>query len=129
MPASHDAVVIGGGHNGLVAATLLGRAGRSVIVLERREQVGGAAISGSPFPGVNVRASRFSYPVSLFPAALLRPLGVGVELRRRRIAPYAPIVDSGLTGGARPGRDAGFVGPGGDRSARARCLGAVRRPH
>jgi phytoene dehydrogenase-like protein len=96
MPAVHDAVVIGGGHNGLVAAALLGQAGYSVIVLERCEQVGGAAISGSPFPGVNVRASRYSYLVSLFPAALLRSLGVDVELRRRRIASYTPVGDSGL---------------------------------
>src|SRR5581483_916243 len=41
--SSFDAVVVGGGHNGLVAATLLGRAGRSVLVLERRDQLGGAA--------------------------------------------------------------------------------------
>jgi hypothetical protein len=67
-----------------------------VIVLERREQVAGAAISGSPFPCVNVRASRYSYLVSLFPTALLRMLGLGVELRRRRIASDTRIGDSVL---------------------------------
>ena len=66
-----DAVIVGGGHNGLVAATMLAAAGRSVLVLERRDGVGGAAVSGSPFPGVDARLSRYAYLVSLFPAALL----------------------------------------------------------
>ncbi len=49
-----DAVIVGGGHNGLVAATFRARAGRSVLVLERAEAVGGAAVSGSPWPGVAI---------------------------------------------------------------------------
>jgi phytoene dehydrogenase-like protein len=81
-------VIVGGGHNGLVAATLLARAGRRVVVLERLGHVGGAAVSEAPFPGVGVRLSRYAYLVSLFPRELLRSLGVDVELRRRRIAAY-----------------------------------------
>ena len=92
----YDAVIIGAGHNGLVAATLLGRAGRSVLVLERGEQTGGAAISGAPFVGVDVRMSRYAYLVSLFPAALLRTLGCELELRRRPVSSYTPFGDSGL---------------------------------
>jgi phytoene dehydrogenase-like protein len=88
---SFDVVIVGGGHNALVAATLLGRAGRRVIVLERRDELGGAAVSARMFPGYDARLSRYSYLVSLFPDALRRSLGLPVEFRRRRIAAYPPI--------------------------------------
>ncbi len=91
-----DAIVVGGGHNGLVAATMLARADRSVLVLERRDRLGGAAVSGSPFPGVDARISQYSYLVSLFPRSLLDELGVKVELRPRRIASYTPRGDAGV---------------------------------
>ena len=51
MPAKYDAIVIGAGHNGLTAAAYLARAGRKVLVLERRHVVGGAAVSEEIFPG------------------------------------------------------------------------------
>ena len=86
-----DVVIAGGGHNALVAATLLARAGWSVVVLERRDEVGGAAVSVAPFPGFDVRLSRYSYLVSLFPPALLRELGVSVEIRPRRVASHPPV--------------------------------------
>ena len=72
------------------------RAGRRVVVLERRDQVGGAAVSGSPFPGVGVRLSRYAYLVSLFPRELMRTLGIEVELRSRRVASYTPERNAGL---------------------------------
>ena len=56
---------------------------------------GGAAVSARPFPGVDARMSRYSYLVSLFPQALLRELGVDVELRRRAISSYTPRGDAG----------------------------------
>jgi phytoene dehydrogenase-like protein len=93
----HDAVIVGGGHNGLVAAAYLARAGCSVLVLERREHAGGAAVSERPWPGVDARLSRYSYLVSLLPAAIASELGLGVELRRRAISSYTPRPDgSGL---------------------------------
>src|SRR6266508_3976589 len=87
----HDAVIVGGGHNGLVAAAYLARAGRSVLVLERRDHVGGAAVSERPFAGVDARLSRYAYLVSLLPRAIVDELGLKVTLRRRRISSYTPV--------------------------------------
>jgi phytoene dehydrogenase-like protein len=91
-----DVLIAGGGHNALVAATLLARAGRSVILLERRDELGGAAVSAAPFPGFDVRLSRYAYLVSLFPAALVRSLGISFEPRRRRVVAY-PGVETDAT--------------------------------
>ena len=95
-PSRYDAVVVGGGHNGLTAAAYLARAGRSVLVLERQDHVGGAAVSTAPFPGVDVRLSRYSYLVSLFPSGIVEDLALPIELRGRRIASYTPLDDGGL---------------------------------
>ena len=70
--AYFDAIIIGGGHNGLVCAAYLARAGRKVLVLERREQVGGAAVTEEVFPGF--RFSVFSYVVSLLRPEIIRDL-------------------------------------------------------
>ncbi|WP_414945081.1 phytoene desaturase family protein [Amycolatopsis sp. cmx-11-32] len=91
-----DTVIVGGGHNGLVAAAYLARAGRSVLVLERRDEVGGAAVSFRAFPGVDVRLSRYSYLVSLLPRKIIADLGLGLDLRRRRLSSYTPVGESGL---------------------------------
>jgi phytoene dehydrogenase-like protein len=72
MAATYDALVIGGGHNGLVCAAYLARAGKRVLVLERREIVGGAAMSEEIFPGF--RFSVFSYVVSLLRPEIIRDL-------------------------------------------------------
>src|SRR5688500_19027732 len=68
----YDAIVIGAGHNGLIAAAYLARAGKKVCVLERREVVGGAAVTSEPFPGY--RFSQFSYVVSLLRPEIIRDL-------------------------------------------------------
>ncbi|HKX33794.1 MAG TPA: FAD-dependent oxidoreductase, partial [Actinomycetota bacterium] len=58
VASRYDAVIIGGGHNGLTAAAYLARAGRTVLVLERRHVLGGAAVTEEVFPGF--RFSEFS---------------------------------------------------------------------
>ena len=96
LPTNVDAIVVGAGHNGLVAATMLARARRRVLVLERAEHPGGAAVSFAPFAGVDARISRYAYLVSLFPRRLLSELGVDVEMRRRRVSSYTPLGDAGV---------------------------------
>lgn len=90
-----DVAIVGGGHNALVAATLLARTGLSVVVLERLGHAGGAAVSERPFAGVDARLSRYSYLVSLFPDALATELRLGIELRSRSTASYTPTVRGG----------------------------------
>ena len=68
-----DVVVIGGGHNGLVAAGLLAKQGARVVVLERRDVVGGAAITEQPW-GPDYKMTALSYVVSLMPPTILREL-------------------------------------------------------
>ncbi|MGW6706652.1 phytoene desaturase family protein [Streptomyces sp. NPDC054956] len=95
----YDAVIVGGGHNGLVAAAYLARAGRSVLVLERLGHTGGAAVSTRPFAGVDARLSRYSYLVSLLPAKIVRDLGLNFEVRKRSVSSYTPVERAGRPGG------------------------------
>ena len=86
----YDAVVVGGGHNGLVAAAYLARAGQSVLVLERNDDLGGATCSKAVFPGMDARLSRYSYLVSLLPAKIVDDLSLPFTCRRRAIASCTP---------------------------------------
>src|SRR5215475_1442930 len=72
MTQDYDAIVIGGGHNGLVCGAYLARAGHRTLVCERREIFGGAAVTEEFTPGF--RASRFSYVMSLLHPRVIRDL-------------------------------------------------------
>src|SRR3954463_8794218 len=73
MGERYNVVIVGGGHNGLVAAGYLAKAGKKVLVLERRHVVGGAAVSEHPF-GPDFTVTSLSYVVSLLPAGMVRDL-------------------------------------------------------
>jgi phytoene dehydrogenase-like protein len=72
MPARYDAIIVGGGHNGLVTAAYLARAGRRVLVLERREMLGGCAVTEEIWPGY--RVSTGAYLISLLQERIVREL-------------------------------------------------------
>jgi phytoene dehydrogenase-like protein len=74
----YDVVILGAGHNGLVAASYLTRAGLSVLMLEKNDYVGGAATSKKIFPDYDAQLSRYSYLVSLFPEKIIRDLGLKI---------------------------------------------------
>ncbi|MBV8965603.1 MAG: NAD(P)-binding protein, partial [Mycobacteriaceae bacterium] len=109
MTAGYDAVVIGGGHNALVAAGYLGRAGKRVIVLERLDHVGGAAVSARPFDGVDAELSRYSYLVSLLPRRIIEELGLPIRLARRRYPSYTPDPTTGGRTGLLAGPHSGVA--------------------
>ncbi|MCF8530459.1 MAG: NAD(P)/FAD-dependent oxidoreductase [Candidatus Nanopelagicales bacterium] len=88
--AYFDDIVIGAGHNGLVAAAYLARAGRSVLVLESADHVGGAAISTEVFPGVGARMSKYAYLVSLLPEKIRADLGMTLTTVKRAVSSFTP---------------------------------------
>jgi phytoene dehydrogenase-like protein len=92
----HDVTIIGGGHNGLVAATYLAKAGKSVVILEANPEIGGATQSVQAFPGFDAQLSRYSYLVSLLPDKIVSDLGLAFECISRDVSSYTPYADKGL---------------------------------
>ena len=93
----YDVVIIGGGHNGLVAATYLARAGKSVRILEANPEIGGATQSVRSFPEYDANLSRYSYLVALLPDKIVSDLGLSFECISREVSSYTPYgQDKGL---------------------------------
>ena len=99
IKSKYDVVILGAGHNGLVAAAYLGRAGLNVLLLEKNNYIGGATASQKLFADYDARLSRYAYLVSLFPEKIIRDLGLNLELRRRATASFTPYVNHGYHGG------------------------------
>src|SRR5213082_1716719 len=99
IKSGYDVVILGAGHNGLVAASYLGRAGLSVLLLEKNDYIGGATTSQKVFPDYEARLSRYSYLVSLFPEKIIRDLGLKLELRRRATGSFTPYIKSSIHDG------------------------------
>ncbi|MGH8427206.1 MAG: phytoene desaturase family protein [Gammaproteobacteria bacterium] len=96
MQKAYDAIIVGGGHNGLVCACYLARGGLKTLVLERREIVGGAAVTEEFHPGF--RNSTASYTVSLLHPKVIRELNLaqhGLRIVERPLANFLPLGDGG----------------------------------
>ena len=94
MPDAYDAVIVGGGHNGLVCAAYLAAAKLKVVVLERRCVVGGAAVTEEFHPGF--RNSVAAYTVSLLNPKIIRDLDLarhGLHIVERRLSNFLPLED------------------------------------
>src|ERR1700736_5249399 len=94
MATNYDAIIIGAGHNGLVTACYLARAGWKVLVLERRPLVGGACVTEEVFPGC--RVSTAAYLVSLLQEKVVRSLELrrfGYEVLPKDPAYFAPYLN------------------------------------
>ena len=95
----YDVAVIGGGHNGLVAATYLAKAGKSVVILEANAEVGGATTSVRAFPEYDAMLSRYSYLISLLPDQIVSDLGLDFECISRTVSSYTPYSRNGKNSG------------------------------
>jgi len=95
----YDVAIIGGGHNGLVAATYLAKAGKSVVILEANSEVGGATTSVRAFPEYDAMLSRYSYLISLLPDQIVSDLGLDFDFISRTVPSYTPDSRNGKDSG------------------------------
>ena len=97
---TYDVTIVGGGHNGLVAAAYLAKAGKSVLILEANSEIGGATTSVRAFAEYDAMLSRYSYLVSLLPDQIISDLGLNFQCLSRKTSSYTPY--------SRDGRDLGL---------------------
>src|SRR6266704_1335429 len=98
-PADYDAIIVGGGHNGLVAATYLARSGARTLVLEARPKTGGAATTEAPWPDApDFKVTRLSYVMSLLPPTIINDLQL--ERHGYKIFPMGPYYQAFPEGGS-----------------------------
>jgi phytoene dehydrogenase-like protein len=95
----YDVIVVGGGHNGLVAASYLAKEGISVLLLEAASELGGATTSVRAFPEFDARLSRYSYLVSLLPDQIVRDLGINFKTLGREVSSHTPYCRDGIHDG------------------------------
>src|ERR1700683_1527148 len=96
---SYDAIVVGGGHNGLVAAAYLAKTGAKTLILEARSTTGGAATTEAPWPDApEFRVTRLSYVMSLLPPTIINDLGL--TGRGYKILPMGPYYQASPEGGS-----------------------------
>jgi phytoene dehydrogenase-like protein len=99
MSNSYDAIVVGGGHNGLVSAAYLARSGARTLVLESRATLGGAATTESPWPDApHLRVTRLSYVMSLMPPTIVNDLSL--ERHGYKVHPMGPYYQAFPEGGS-----------------------------
>ncbi|MEE6486251.1 hypothetical protein FKM82_014554 [Ascaphus truei] len=99
LKLKYDAVIVGGGHNGLVAAAYLQRSGVNTVVLERRQVIGGAAVTEEIIPGF--KFSRASYLLSLLRPQIYKDLELkkhGLKIYFRNPHSFTPILEEGING-------------------------------
>jgi len=99
--ADTDVLIVGGGHNGLVAACYLAQAGKHVTIIEAEGEIGGATVSQRVFPDFDAKLSRYSYLVSLLPDQIRRDLGLQFETLGRQVSSFTPT--------NRDGKDLGLL--------------------
>jgi len=92
----YDVVIAGAGHNGLVAANYLAKAGKKVLVLEAQEVIGGATQSVKAFEDYEARLSRYSYLIALLPDKIIKDLDLKFNNLSRSISSFTPYEDGGL---------------------------------
>jgi len=93
---SYDVIIAGAGHNGLVAANYLAKAGKKVLILEAQEIIGGATQSVKAFEDYEARLSKYSYLISLLPDKIVSDLGLKFKNLSRSISSFTPYDSGGL---------------------------------